>query len=130
MRLCAIKGIGPQTAAVFAGEVFYRSFRNPRELASYVGLSPTPDASGGYSRDQGISKADNRRARHDAIELAWLWLRHRLSSTLSKCYQQRVTDTTGKVRRIAIAALARRLMIALWHYLEHGVIPEGAVVRA
>ena len=76
VRLCAVKGIGPQTAAVLAGEVFYRSFRNRRELASYVGLSPTPYASGGVSRDQGISKAGNRRARRDAIELAWLWLRH------------------------------------------------------
>lgn len=130
VRLCAIRGIGPQTAAVFAGEVFYRSFRNRREIASYVGLSPTPYASGGVNRDQGISKAGNRRARRDAIELAWLWLRHQPGSVLSEWYHRRVADGAGRVRRITIAALARRLMIALWHYLEHGVIPQGAVVRA
>lgn len=130
VRLCALRGIGPQTAAVFASEVFYRSFRNQREIASYVGLSPTPYASGGYSHDQGISKAGNRRARRDAIELSWLWLRHQPNSALSQWYQRRVNEATGRVRRIAIAALARRLMIALWHYLEHGVIPEGAIVRA
>lgn len=129
VRLCAVKGIGPQTAAVLAGEVFYRSFRNRRELASYVGLSPTPYASGGVSRDQGISKAGNRRARRDAIELAWLWLRHQPGSVLSEWFHRRVAEGKGRVRRIAIAALARRLIIALWHYLEHGVIPEAAVVK-
>jgi len=130
VRLCAISGIGPQTAAVFAAEVFYRSFRNRREIASYVGLSPTPYASGTVNRDQGISKAGNRRARRDAIELAWLWLKHQPGSALSDWFHRRVADGTGRVRRIAIAALARRIMIALWHYLEHGVIPQGAIVKA
>lgn len=130
VRLCALRGIGPQTAAVFASEVFYRDFRNRREIASYVGLSPTPYASGGVTREQGISKAGNRRARRDAIELAWLWLRHQPDSALSQWFQRRVAEGTGRVRRIAIAALARRLVIALWHYVEHGVIPEGARMSA
>lgn len=127
VQLCNLRGVGPQTAAVFASEVFYRSFRNRREVASYDGLSPTPYASGGVTRDQGISKAGNRRARRYAIELAWLWLRHQPDSAISQWFQRRVADGTGRVRRIAIAALARRLVIALWHYVEHGVVPEGAI---
>lgn len=108
VRLSAIRGIGPQTAAVFAAEVFYRSFRNRREVASYVGLSPTPYASESVSRDQGISKAGNRRARRDAIELAWLWIKHQPGSALSEWYNRRVAEGTGRVRRIAIAALVAR----------------------
>lgn len=108
VRLSAIRGIGPQTAAVFAAEVFYRSFRNRREVASYVGLSPTPYASESVSRDQGISKAGNRRARRDAIELAWLWIKHQPGSALSEWYNRRVAEGNGRVRRIAIAALVAR----------------------
>lgn len=130
LRLCAIRGVGPRTAAVLATEVFYRKFRNRREVASYVGLSPTPYASGGISRDQGISKAGDRRARRDAIELAWLWLKHQPDSALSAWFVRRVSDGAGRVRRIAIAALARRIIVALWHYLEHGLIPEGVIVKA
>ena len=125
VRLCALRGVGPQTAAVLASEVFYRSFRNRREIASYVGLSPTPYASGGVRQDQGISKAGNRRARRDAIELAWLWLRHQPGSALAEWFRRRVADGKGRVRRIAIAALARRLIVALWRYVEHGLIRKG-----
>lgn len=130
LRLSHIRGVGPQLAAVLASEVFYRTFRNRREVASYVGLSPTPYASGGVSRDQGISKAGNRRARRDAIEMAWLWLRHQPESALTQWFRRRVADGAGRVRRIAIAALARRIIVALWRYLEHGLIPEGASLKA
>jgi transposase len=129
-RLAAIRGIGAQTAAVLATELFYRSFRNRREVASYVGLTPTPYASGGVSRDQGISKAGNRRARRDAIELAWLWLKHQPDTALSAWFRRRVAEGRGRVRRIAIAALARRIIVALWRYLEQGLIPQGAVMKA
>jgi transposase len=27
---------------------------------------------------------------------------------------------------VAIVAVARRLVIALWRYIEYGVVPEGA----
>ena len=130
LRLCALRGVGPQTAAVLASEVFYRNFRNRREIASYVGLSPTPYASGGVRQDQGISKAGNRRARRDAIELAWLWLKHQPGSALAEWFRRRVADGKGRVRRIAIAALARRLIVALWRYVEHGLIPEGATLKS
>ena len=129
-RLADIRGVGQQTAGILATEVFYRKFKNRREVASYVGLTPTPYNSGALVRDQGISKAGNRRARTIAIELAWIWLRSQPDSKLSRWFHARVGDTTGRVRRIAIVALARKLIVALWRFLEGGVIPEGATTTA
>lgn len=128
-RLARIRGLGPQTAAVLATEVFYRSFNNRREVASYMGLTPTPYNSGAMERDQGISKAGNRRARTIAIELAWIWLRNQPESKLSRWFHSRVGAAAGRVRRITIVALARKLIVALWRFLEAGVVPDGAVVR-
>ena len=129
-RLAKIHGVGPQTAGILATEVFYRGFKNRREVASYVGLTPTPYNSGTMVRDQGISKAGNRRARAVAVELAWIWLRNQPESKLSRWFRTRVGDSAGRVRRIAIVALARKLIVALWHFLEAGVIPEGAKTNA
>ncbi len=129
-RLADIRGVGQQTAGILATEVFYRKFQNRREVASYVGLTPTPYNSGAVVRDQGISKAGNRRARTIAIELAWIWLRSQPESELSRWFHARVGDTTGRVRRIAVVALARKLIVALWRFLEGGVIPEGAAITA
>ena len=112
------------------GEVFFRDFKNRREVGSYFGLTGTPFDSGGTRREQGISKAGNPRARTMAIELAWLWRRHQPGSALSRWFEERVGDQKGRVKRIAIVALARKLMVALWRFLEHGLVPEGAIVRA
>jgi len=130
IRLAAIRGIGPQAAGVLATEVFYRKFNNRREVASYMGLTPTPYNSGSMERDQGISKAGNRRARTMAIELAWVWLRNQPDSRLSQWFQTRAGGASGRVRRVAIVALARKLIVALWHFLEDGVVPDGAMTRA
>jgi len=108
--------------------VFYRRFDNCRELASYIGLTPSPYNSGSMRVDQGISKAGNQRARTIAIEIAWLWVRHQPGSALAKWFSQRVGDAKGRIRRIAIVALARKLMVALWRYLTTGLIPEGTVM--
>ncbi len=111
-------------------EVFYRHFNNRRELASYFGLTPSPYHSGSMRVDQGISKAGNPRGRRLAIEITWLWVHHQPNSALTKWFGQRVGAATGRVRRIAIVALARKLMVALWRYLTTGLIPEGAVMSA
>jgi len=129
-RLAHIRGVGPQTAAVLATEVFYRKFNNRREVASYMGLTPTPYNSGSMERDQGISKAGNRRARTIAIELAWIWLRNQPDSKLSRCFHSRVGVAAGRLRRVMIVALARKLVVALWRFLENGVIPDGALAKA
>lgn len=127
--LTALKGIGPEFAASLWLEAFWRHFANRRQLAAYCGLAPTPWKSGGIDREQGISKAGNPRLRETMIEMAWLWLRHQPDSTLSKWFNERVRGEKGRVRRIAIVALARKLLVALWRYVTDGVMPEGAVLK-
>ena len=128
--LARLKGIGPQIAAVLYLEGLYRHFGNRREVAAYAGLVPTPWRSGKIDREQGISKAGNRRLRHIMIELAWLWVRHQPGSALSRWFRARVGDDRGRVRRIAIVALARKQLIALWRYVTQGELPEGALLKA
>ena len=122
--------IGPQIAAVLYHEGLYRSFANRREVAAYAGLAPTPWRSGKVAREQGISKAGNPRLRHAMVELAWLWVRHQPDSAPSRWFRARVGQERGRVRRVAIVALARRLLVALWRYLARGEVPEGAALKA
>src|SRR5215207_9404887 len=129
-NLRRLKSLGPAFAGTLTDEVFYKDFDNGRQVASYVGLAPSPWRSGGTNREQGISKAGNPRARHQAIELAWLWLRHQPDSALSREFLRRTAGASSRIRRIAIVALARKLMVALWRYLTTGLLPEGAVVKA
>lgn len=129
-NLMRLKALGPVFAATLTNEMFYKDFRNRRQVAAYCGLSPTPWRSGGMDREQGISKAGNRRVRHKAIELAWLWLRHQPGSALSEWFRQRTRDGNGRIKRGAIVALARKLIVALWRYLTTGLVPQGAVIKA
>ena len=129
-RLARLRGIGPQIATVLEREVFYRPFKNRRGLGSYLGLTPSPFQSGSMDRDQGISKAGNPRARTASIELAWLWLRYQPESALARWFKQRTGGLKGRIRRIVIVAVARKLMIALWRYLETGLVPDGAALKA
>ena len=128
VQLAQLKGLGITDGRVLVKEVFYRRFDNRRQVGACVGLTGTPYSSGEEERDQGISKAGNRRARTAAIELAWRWTRWQPDSELTRWFKARVGDGKGRVRRIAIVALARKLMVALWRYLETGVVPTGAVL--
>jgi transposase len=129
VQLAQLQAVGPQIAQILANEVFYRDFKNRRQVGSCVGLTDTPYDSGASRRQQGISKAGNHRARTTASELAWLWLRHQPESELSRGFRQRVGKAKGRIRKIAIVALARKLMVALWRYLETGLVPTGAAMR-
>lgn len=129
-RLLKLKGIGVNSAWVYVMEFFsWRAFRNRRELGSLSGLAPTPYASGESSRERGISKAGNRPVRAMAIEIAWSWLRNQPESQLSRWYNRRFAKGGSRIRRIGIVALARKLLIALWKYLEYGTLPEGAQLK-
>ncbi len=128
-RLLRLKGVGPETASVLASEAFFRDFRNRREVASYAGLAPSPWQSGGVDHEQGISKAGNARVRRAMGQLAWLWLRNQPDSALSIWYRERVRDGRGRIKRIAITALARKLLVAMWRFVTHGLIPTGAVLK-
>lgn len=128
-RLCTLKGIGAQAATVLVREGFIREFRNGRALGSYAGLTGTPWASGAMAREQGISKAGNRHLRTIMVEVAWLWRRWQPHSALARWVVARSGDSTGRLRRVLITALARKLLIALWRFARHGVVPEGASLK-
>jgi transposase len=128
-RLSRLKGVGPETAAVPRFEAFHRSFGNRREVAAYAGLTPTPWQSGGIDTEQGIAKSGNGRVRRTMVQLAWFWLRHQPQSALSAWYHERVRGGRGRIKRVAIVALARKLLIALWRFVTQGLVPSGAVLK-
>jgi transposase len=128
--LSRLAGIGTGSAWTLVKELFgWRQFHNRREVAGCLGLAPTPYASGTSEVEQGISKAGNKRARWLMVELAWSWLRFQPASQLSQWFNERFAGGGKRVRRIGIVALARRLSIALWRYLEQGEIPLGARLK-
>ena len=130
-RLETLKSIGPKTSRVVSAEVFaWRTFNNAKEVGGMSGLTSTPAQSGDEHREQGISKAGNKRVRRVMIELAWLWLTWQPDSDLSRWYRRRFAHGSRRMRRIGIVALARKLLIALWRYVEFGEIPAGAVLKA
>lgn len=126
-QLNELRGIGVNSAWLYVMELFgWRELRNRREVGAIIGLTPTPHDSGQQEREQGLSKAGNRHVRAMAIEIAWGWLRFQPQSALSLWYQRRFGSGSTRLRKIGIVALARKLMIELWRFLETGVIPEGA----
>ena len=130
VQLMHLRGIGLTSAWVFVMEYFgWRQFTNRKEVAALAGLTPMPYASGDSYREQGISKAGNRRIRTLMIQIAWSWLRYQPHSALSVWFNTRFAQGGKRMRRIGIVALARRLLIALWRYLQSGVIPEGASLK-
>src|ERR1700756_5018037 len=124
--LLALKGMGPNFAAVLWSEAFYRQFANRRQLAAYAGLAPTPWRSGSIEHEQGVSKAGNPRLRTTMIQLAWLWLRHQDQSALARWFKAQ----SQRGRKSAIVALARKLLVALWKYVTSGVVIEGAKMKS
>jgi transposase len=128
--LLALKGIGSEFAAVLWSEGLSRHFDNRRQVAAYAGLAPTPWQSGLIDHDQGVSKSGNPRLRAMLIQMAWLWLRHQPHSALSLWFMQRVKLNDGRLKKKTIVALARKLLVALWKYVNAGVVIEGAVMNA
>jgi transposase len=129
-QLLTLQGVGSNSAWLYVMEFFgWRQFRNRREVGALAGLTPTPYQSGESYREQGIAKAGNRHVRAMAIEIAWGWLRFQPESALARWYETRFGHGSSRLRRIGIVALARKLLIALWRFLETGVVPEGAVLK-
>jgi transposase len=129
-KLVTLKGIGLTSAWLFVREFFgWRQFRNRREVGALAGLVPMPFQSGSTAHEQGISKAGNARLRTMAIEIAWSWLRYQPTSQLSLWYLERYGPGSRRSRRVGIVALARKLLVSLWRFLETGVVPEGALLK-
>lgn len=127
-QLLLLRGIGPTVSAVMAREVYYRQFDNRRQVAGFLGLATSPYDSGAIERSQGISRAGSGPVRATMLQAAWLWIKHQPKSALSRWFFERTTGQSGRVRKIMIVAVARKLAIALWRYLEHGLVPQGAIL--
>jgi transposase len=129
-RLRQLQGVGWNAAWLYASEIFsWRAIRNGRELGALAGLVAAPCQSGATHTTPGITKAGNRQWRTMTVELAWGWLRYQPTSALTRWYLARFHAGGPRARRIGIVALARKLLIALWRYVEHGVLPEGAHLK-
>ena len=129
-RLAQLGAIGETLAWVLATELFgWRAFQNRRQVGGFVGLTPTPFQSGGGPREQGITRNGSRELRALVIELAWLWLRYQPQSALSQWYRRTYGGASPRLRRIGIVALARKLLVALWRYVDFGELPAGARLK-
>lgn len=130
-KLAKLKGIGAIGSSVLAREVFgWRTFKNRREVGAMAGLTGTAYASGDKTVEQGISKAGNKRVRYTMIEMAWAWTWYQPDSKLTQWFMQRFGGGGKRSRRVGIVALARKLLVALWRYVEFGEVPAGAIVAA
>jgi transposase len=126
-RLLSFKGIGSRSAWLFVMEVFaWRQIRNAREMGGIAGLTPTPYTSSQSSREQGISKAGNRRLRAMAVEIAWMWVHYQPESELTKWFLKRF-GVGGRQRKIGIVAVARKILVLLWRFLQKDTVPPGVV---
>jgi transposase len=129
-QLMHLKGIGINGAWLLVMEFFgWRELKNRREVGGLAGLTPTPYQSGASAREQGITKSGNRHVRWMTTELAWSWVRYQPESALSCWFRERFGGGGKRLRRIGIVAVARKLLIALWRFLETGVLPEGAGLK-
>lgn len=128
-RLATLGSVGETTATVLVAEVYHRTFETRRHVASFVGLAPSPYKSGDVDRDRGINKAGTKLARQTLVELAWFWLRYQPKSKLSLWWRERFADKGMRGRKVGIVALARKLAIALWRFVEDGAIPGGRNVE-
>ena len=128
--LLELRGVGPGFAGALWSEGLFRHFDNRRQVAAYAGLAPTPWQSGSVNHEQGVSKAGNPRLRATIVEMAWLWLRHQPDTALSRWYHDRVRRNGGRLKKVAIVALARKLLVALWKYVTAGVVIEGAAMKS
>jgi transposase len=129
IQLTHLKGIGPSISAVMSREVYYRKVNNRRQVASFLGLATSPYDSGDMERSQGIARTGRGQVRAMMIQAAWLWTKHQPKSTLTRWFLERTQGQSGRVKRIMIVAVARKLAIALWRYVELGLVPQGAILE-
>jgi transposase len=129
-RLARLRGVAARSATILTQELFSRDLRNRRQVGGLTGLVSAPYASGTTRIDQGLARSGLPAVRRVAVEVAWAWLRYQPLSALTHWYHQRFGHGSAATRRIGIVALARRVIIALWRYVEHGIVPEGALLKA
>jgi len=126
--LVRIIGMGVETAEQLVREMLFRNFRDRKAVARYAGLTGSPDESGSKRREKGLSRSGNRRVRNILIQLSWRMLQFQADSGLVIWYKKRTESARGS-RKPMIVALARKLIIALWRYVNTGVVPDGFALR-
>src|SRR5215475_13303714 len=126
--LMRVIGIGIETADMLVKEILSRNLRDRRAVARYGGLTGSPDESGKTRREKGLARAGNARVRRGMIQLAWRFLEYQKESSLAKWFRAR-TENAPRLRKKMIVALARKLLIVLWRFVRHGMLPEGVVLR-
>jgi len=130
-QLMTLKGISLQSAWLFTFEFFaWRNIQSRRQITALAGLAPSPYNSGDEVRDLGISKAGSSSVRTMAIQIAWGWVRFQPDSELTQWFERRFAHGGRRMRAIGIVAVARRLLIELWKFLETGSLPEGAIASS
>ncbi|NCT67976.1 MAG: IS110 family transposase [Rhodanobacteraceae bacterium] len=129
-HLAHLRGVGPVGATALATQLFWRTFDNRRQVGACVGLTGTPYDSGTLRQDQGISKAGDPKLRALLVELAWLWLRLQPDSAITRWFRERTQGAGKRGKRVMIVAVARKLAVALWRYVQLGEIPQGARLKA
>jgi transposase len=122
--LVGIIGFGVETAEQLVHEILFRDLRDRKAVARYAGLTGSPDESGSKRREKGLSRSGNARVRTILIQLSWRLLKLQPGSELALWYKKRTTDAKGS-RKPMIVAFARKLIIALWRYVNTGLLPEG-----
>jgi len=128
--LMDVRGLGSETVAMLWTEALYRSFDNRRQVATFVGLAGTPWQSGSIDHEQGVSKGGNQRLRTAMIQLAWLWPRHQPGSALARWFVERTKGASKLHKKKMVVALARKLLVALWKWVDAGVVIEGVVLKS
>jgi transposase len=129
-QLQMLKGIGEDSAWLLTMEMFgWRSFKNRGQVGAYAGLTPAPWNTGSSKRDQGICKSGNKWVRGRMIQLAWLWLMYQPNSQLSQWFEAKYGEASRRQKRVGIVALARKLLVRLWRFVEDGEVPNGAVLK-
>ena len=126
--LARVKSISVETADMLVHEALSRNLRDRRAVARYAGLTGSPEESGSKRREKGLARSGNIRVRRGMIQLAWRFLRFQKDSALARWYLARTDNVPGS-RKKMIVALARKLLIALWHFVREGVVPVGVVLK-
>jgi transposase len=127
--LVRIIGLGVETAEQLVHEILSRNLRDRKAVARYAGLTGSPDESGASRREKGLSRSGNGRVRKILVQLSWRILQFQPDSGLVRWFNSR-TANDQRSRKPMIVALARKLIIALWRYVNTGMVPEGFKLQA
>ncbi len=114
-RLRTIPGVGPRLSEAVAAIIDDpHRFKNGRHVSSYAGMVPRHWQSGQVDITGRISKCGNKLLRTLLVEVSWLGLKE---PWMREIYEK-VKRGDKKRSKIAIVAVARRLLVRCWAILR------------